>query len=276
MFYVNFFSFFALLFLFYFSIRPLKKLLFFYRWKKISNLDFPKNYSEILEKSLFPYSRLNEKEKRKLEKKIQYFLYFKKISPLQNFKITEEMKLLIAAQACLLVINIDGDIFPGLTNIYVSAGPFIENENYIDVNTMMPKYVARLGESWKGGPVVLSWSSVKQDTQNWFDGHNVVLHEFAHQLDAQDGGMDGTPPLERALLDKWSFFMGRDFRDLRKRISHHQKNDINEYGATNAAEFFAVTVEQFFERPLQLKRNHPEIFKLYEGYFHFDPSKLFT
>ena len=163
-------------------------------------------------------------------------------------------------------------VYPKLKTIYVGATPFIEKDNYVDLNTLFPAHVPRLGESWKDGPVVLAWSSVKAGLQNWNDGHNVVLHEFAHQLDALDGHMDGTPILEDpTLYSKWEFFMTKEFINLRERIAKHQHSEIDNYGGTNEAEFFAVVVEQFFSKSQQLHDHKLELYNLLKDYFKLDP-----
>ncbi len=265
----------VLLIAFYFFKGVIPKIIFIVRWYFISKDQFSNKDEEVLKKGFLPYSKLTTAEQDLLKKKILYFLKYKKFCPLQGVQITREMQLLISACACFLVLNIPGEIFPGLYNIYISMSSFVEKENILDLETMEPKFSPRLGESWQGGPVVLSWSTVEQDFMNWYDGHNVVLHEFAHQLDGLDGGMDGTPPLKsRGSLNKWAFFMENDFKELRNKVAHHQKSDIGSYGATNAAEFFAVTVEEFYEKPHAFKKNHPEIFDLYLEYFKFDPTRL--
>lgn len=272
--YILFFSTIFLGIAFYFSYKKIKKKWFQYKISKIKSNEFPKDYLEILKTSFYPYEFLNQDEQEKLLIKILYFLKYKRFSALQDFSITDEMKVMIAAQACLMILNIDDDIYPSLVNIFISQSPFIEKDQTVNIHGAHLFKSARLGESWKDGPIVLAWSSVKQGMENWHDGSNVVFHEFAHQLDALDGGMDGTPPLKVSkTLNKWAHFMSKDFLDLRDKVTHHHKSDIDPYGATNAAEFFAVTVEQFFEQPTKLKVHHHEMFELYLGYFKIDPSR---
>ena len=121
---------------------------------------------------------------------------------------------------------------------------------------------ARLGESWDRGIIVLAWDSVRSGTANMHDGHNVVLHEFAHQLDAEDGDMDGAPDLgARARYTAWAHVLGDEFNDLVAKAEAGRKTDIDTYGATNPAEFFAVVTETFFEKPRQLRMKHPELYE---------------
>lgn len=266
---------FFLLLQFIFLYPKYKRIYFNYFYNKVKLSDFDPSYEQLLEKSFPPYRVLNDEEKVRLKRKILYFLKYKKFWPLQDFVVTEEMKFLIASQACFLIMNIDAPIYPSLTNIYLSVSAYVEKKHFIHSYDMTTSVTPRLGESYKDGPVILSWSTIKQDCLNWYDGQNVILHEFAHQLDALDGGMDGTPPLKGIeRMKKWSLFMGRDFKDLRENISRHRKSDIDSYAATNEAEFFAVTVEEFYERPRVFYRKHPEIFNLYMDYFNFDPRRL--
>lgn len=263
-----------ILLLLFFSIKPIGKLWFKFKWSKIKNQKLPENYLKILNENFHPYKFLSDEEKERFHLKILYFLKYKNLSVLQDFLITPEMKVMIAAQACLLILNIEGDIYPSLVNIFLSIDPFIEKENFFNVYNSLPYHVPRAGESRTHGPVVLAWSSVAEGMNNWFDGQNVVFHEFAHQLDALGGVMDGTPKLQkRVSLHKWKIFMTREFLELRKNIQNHHKSDIDTYGATNSAEFFAVTVEEFFEKSIYFKKNHPDIFKLYLDFFQIDPTR---
>lgn len=133
---------------------------------------------------------------------------------------------------------------------------------------------ARLGESWTRGIVVLAWDAVASGSANPSDGHDVVLHEFAHQLDAEDGEMDGTPELDNLeRYSLWSKVAGAEYAALLDDLEHHRKTSIDAYGATNAPEFFAVVVEQFFEKPLSLRRRHPELYAELATFFRFDPAE---
>jgi len=131
----------------------------------------------------------------------------------------------------------------------------------------------RLGESWVRGAVVLAWDAVLHGASNIHDGHNVVLHEFAHQLDADDGSMDGAPELgKRSLYSAWAHALGAEYQELVERMAAHKPGDIDAYGATSPAEFFAVVTEAFFEQGAQLKRKHPELYEVLRGFYRQDPA----
>jgi Mlc titration factor MtfA (ptsG expression regulator) len=121
--------------------------------------------------------------------------------------------------------------------------------------------------------VVLAWDAVVNGSANPNDAHDVVLHEFAHQLDAQDGAMDGTPELDDLeRYSVWSSVAGEEYAALVDAVEHHRETSIDAYGATNAPEFFAVVVEQFFEEPSALERRHPELYRELATFFRFDPA----
>jgi hypothetical protein len=131
----------------------------------------------------------------------------------------------------------------------------------------------RLGESWQSGPVVLAWDSVKGGTLNITDARNVVLHEFAHQLDQEDGAADGAPILERrSRYITWARVLSKEYEVLRKKMRKHRRSVLDKYGATNPAEFFAVATETFFEKPRQMEKEHPELYDELKNYYKVDPA----
>jgi hypothetical protein len=247
----------------------------YWRAKEICSLEFSTSHEQLLIDVFRPYTHLSTEQKNSLKFKILYFLKFKNFWGIGDFEVSENMKVIIAAQACLLVLKQKAVMtYPRLTNIYISKSPYIEKDNPIDVRTMLPKNAVRLGESWMRGPLVLSWESVQLDLNNLKSGSNVVYHEFAHQLDGMDDGMDGTPILN---IDKdyktWQVVMSKNFLNLRNQVLNQNESDIDAYGATNEAEFFAVTVEEFFSIPRQFLKNHPDIYALYKDYFELDPAQ---
>lgn len=241
--------------------------------RKILSLSFSDSYKKILEEYFHPYIYLSDLQKENLHYKILYFLHYKHFWAIGDFVIEEKMKILIAAQACLLILKEKSPrAYPQLYNIYISEAAFIEKENDIDLRTLLPQHQVRLGESWMHGPLVLSWRDVEEGLENWRGGHNVVYHEFTHQLDSMDDGMDGTPILKKKSDYKaWQIVMSKNFVELRRRTRLHLKADIDKYGATNEAEFFAVTVEEFFASPRSFHQRHPDMYQLYQSYFELNP-----
>jgi len=133
---------------------------------------------------------------------------------------------------------------------------------------------ARIGESWGNGAVVLAWDHVRGGASDFSDGHNVVLHEFGHQLDQGSGEANGAPPLEqRTTYRSWGKILGGEYKHLRDKVTRHKRDVLDFYGATNPAEFFAVATETFFEKPRELEKEHPELFEELKKYYSLDPRE---
>jgi MtfA peptidase len=230
--------------------------------------------ADFLHRHFIPYKYLTVKEQSQLLIKIAYFLKNKNIIGLGEDQIPDEFKLMLAANACLMLVNIEGDIYPGLTNIYVIDGPYVEKDNPVNPHTGKPLFDVRLGESWKRGPIVVTAQSIRQLFNFKMKKHDVIIHEFSHHLDQQDGHFDGTPEFQNdQQYKRWARIMGREFIKLRKQTALLNFSDIDSYGAKNEAEFFAVCAEYFFTAPHELFSKHPDIFSLYLDYFKIDPRK---
>jgi MtfA peptidase len=241
--------------------------------KPLKNRHFLPLWNAVIENNLPIYSRLSPVERKRLQGHIQVFLAEKQFIGCQGLQITEEMKLTIAASACLLLLNEREEYFPKLRSILIYPSTYFVNETVATSNYIVEeRRVARLGESWTKDQVILSWEQVKQDTCNWKDGHNVVLHEFAHQLDQEDGKAEGVPILPRKsdyLI--WARIMTAEYQQLCNDVEQGTKTLMDSYGATNPAEFFAVATETFFEKPLQLLKKHPALYELLQRYYQVDP-----
>ena len=185
--------------------------------------------------------------------------------------ITENMRLIIAAHACLLLLNRKTDYFAKLRQILVYPEAFWSTVTTRDpVGIVHENDVVRSGESWASGTVILSWKDTKKGAINITDGHNVALHEFAHQIDQEDGQTDGAPLLKDGTrYVSWAKVLGREFERLRRRSG---KTVLDSYGATDAAEFFAVATEAFFEKPRQMLRKHPEMYRELQDFYSIDPA----
>jgi Mlc titration factor MtfA (ptsG expression regulator) len=137
--------------------------------------------------------------------------------------------------------------------------------------------MVRIGEAWKEGVVVLSWDDVRRGGSDMHDGQNVVLHEFAHQLDQQDGTSDGAPILERrSQYVTWSRVLSDEFEQLRQETEQGRSDVLDAYATTNPAEFFAVATECFFEKPILLRDKHPRLYEELQGYYRQDPAALMS
>lgn len=193
-----------------------------------------------------------------------------------GFVVTDEVRLTIAVQAAMLVLHRPNDFYPTLQSILVYlAGYLARFEETEDSGVVTEVEEERLGEAWPEGSVVLSWADVLLGAADEDDGRNVVLHEFAHLLDARTGDMDGLPDLA-GLVDpqEWARVMGREYRRLSRAVRRGQKPPLDEYGTTHPAEFFAVATELFFERPLLAREHSPEMYQLLVQYYAQDPAAL--
>jgi len=181
-------------------------------------------------------------------------------------EVTHGMRLAIAAPACLLIARRPHDYYERLKSVLVYPTAFTVRDDWGEEDV-------RLGESWGSGSVVLAWQSVRQGGRNPEDGLNVVLHEFAHQLDQEDGLGDGVPEFEE-LEDygRWSRAMAPAFESFRERVAAGKRTVLDDYGAESPAEFFAVATETFFERAKAMKREEPEVYGELERFYGMDPA----
>ncbi len=244
------------------------------RRKKIREQDFPSAWSEILETNFPVYRRLSAEDQRELQGHILVFLNEKLFEGCGGLEITDEIRVTIAAQACIMLLHRESTYYPTLRTILVYPSSYLAAHPHDD-----KKKEHRLGESWQFGPVVLAWDSSLRGGKNAYDGHNVVMHEFAHQLDQMDGAADGAPTLGRGeswsarkpMYRSWALVFSRDFECLQRKAANGRKTVIDEYGATNPAEFFATATEAFFEKPRQLKKKKPELYEQLRIYFKQNP-----
>ena len=216
--------------------------------------------------------RLPVELRPKLEGKINLFLDQVEFQGCNGLDVTPEMELSIAAQACVLVVNNDA-WYQTLQTILIYPNAFKSRQASHDGYVVTQREVVRTGESWARGPVILSWAHAAQDAFIDDDGHNVVLHEFAHQLDALSGYTDGAPILSDAHSnDDWDRILNKSFNRLVSDVEKGHETTLDPYGATAPAEFFAVAVEMFFERPTELKHKEPAVYAQLSKLFVLDPD----
>ena len=243
------------------------------RRRRLRRRPLPPEWRTILEKNLPFFGRISDADRRELESLIVIFIAEKSFEGCGGQVIDDEVRVTIAGQACLLLLHRKTDIYPRLDVILVYPSAVAvereENNGFI-VNAGRRVH---LGESWTRGLVILSWDHVLSGARNPDDGDNVTLHELAHQLDSEGGTMDGTPRLsKRARYVSWGAVLSEEYTTLRAKIQHGRRSDIDAYGATNEAEFFAVITEMFFEKPKSMRRHHPELYAELATYFRQDPA----
>ncbi|CAN5854775.1 zinc-dependent peptidase [soil metagenome] len=233
---------------------------------------FPPAWRAIMDRDVAYAAHLTPEERRELEGLVQIFLDEKHFEGCGGLELTDEIRVTIAAEACRLLLHRDTDIYPQLVSILVYPGAYKATRRSLEGRVVIEREDARLGESRMRDAVVLTWDHVLQSARH-IGGDNVVLHELAHQLDAEDGAMDGAPSLgDRARYASWARVLGEEFAELSERVHAGRPSDIDPYGATNPAEFFAVITEMFFERSAQLKRRHPALYAELAAFYHQDPA----
>ncbi len=241
--------------------------------RRALNAPFPQSWLDIIKSTLPIYGNMPAAEQAELKKHIQHFLFHKKFVGCAGLEVTEEMRVTIAACACLLLLNRSTMQYKKVRWIYLYPAEFIVRRSVADANGVVSdKRHLLAGEAWQNGRVILSWDSVKKGVFDFNDGRNVVLHEFAHQLDGESGGTNGAPLLySRGAYGSWATIMSREYKSLRKHAYFGKKTVLDTYGATNPAEFFAVATESFFEEPDTLAKEHTELFNELKSYYHIDP-----
>src|SRR5438132_1831141 len=238
---------------------------------------FPKEWLVTIERNVLFFHRLAASDQVELLGHTQVFLAEKRFEGCDRLEITDEVRVTIAAQACLLLLHRKTDYFPRLLTILVYPSTYLANEQRpITAEIWEEGKGARSGETARTmGSMVLAWDAVKWGAVDPADGKNVVLHEFAHQLDYENFAADGTPALAtRKQQLAWREVMRTEFASLRAAEETGITTLLDTYGATNAAEFFAVSIEAFFERPVVLRAQHPRLYSELHDYFQQDPVEF--
>ncbi|MEX0349793.1 MAG: zinc-dependent peptidase [Paracoccaceae bacterium] len=215
--------------------------------------------------------RLPTELRAKIDGKVNLFLDQVDFVGCDGLEVTEEMRLSIAAQACLLVVN-SPLWYENLTTVLIYPNAFKSRQRRHSGYVVTEQEVVRTGESWDRGPVILSWAHSQQGGLNDHDGQNVVFHEFAHQIDDLSGRTNGVPLLaEGQSFAEWERVFLSAFDAHLHAVEAGQRTVIDPYGAEGHEEFFAVSVEVFFERPQALKADVPEVYEQLSKLFRLDP-----
>jgi hypothetical protein len=211
-----------------------------------------------------------------LKRHIQIFLAEKKFVGCSGLQITDEIKVTIAAQACILLLHRQTDYYPGLRSILVYPAAYVAKATrYLPGGIVEEGFDVRLGESWQHGSVVLSWDDIRRDTADIHDGHNVVFHEFAHQLDSSEGKGDSSQVLQRpSSFIAWARVLHRSYEQFQRDLTGNKPTVLGPYAAQNPAEFFAVATECFFERPKELFQTYPDLYEQLKNFYHQNPAEL--
>jgi len=244
------------------------------RRRRLANRPFRDDWLAIIEANVPLYNHLSVEDRKELQRHILIFLAEKRFEGCGGLEITDEIKVTIAAQACILLLHRKTDYYPGLTSILVYPQDYTAKQvRHIGSGVFVEGPEVRLGESWHRGSVVLSWDDVRRSAADIHDGHNVVFHEFAHQLDSSAAKRDSTPVLQnRSTYIAWARVLQKEYQKLRHDVLRGRRTLMNKYGATNFAEFFAVATEYFFEKPRELHKLHPELYNELKLFYEQDPA----
>lgn len=217
-----------------------------------------------------PYAvALPAAEQARLRALVIRFLRRKTFEGAAGLEVTDGMRIRIAVQACLLVLNLDFDYYAGWRSIILYPGDFRVSKEFVDPTGIVHHWTEELaGESWEHGPVILSWDTVAGSG----DHMDLVLHEFAHKIDMRDGAADGCPPLPPEISPQdWA----RDFQAAYQRfnvaLEHGTPLALDAYAAESPAEFFAVVSETFFLQPAGLAADFPAVYRQLRAFYRQDP-----
>jgi Mlc titration factor MtfA (ptsG expression regulator) len=246
------------------------------RREKLRAQTLKSEWQDIIKKNVPFYRFLSADMKMELHGLIQIFMDEKIFEACAGLAMTDEIRITIAAQACILLLGHENDIYPTLRTILVYPHAyFAPVKQRTEDGIIIEGIQHRLGESWSRGQVVLAWDEIVKDTNDIHDGHNLVFHEFAHQLDNESGAADGVPAFDkRSSYIVWARVLTKEYNRLISDIIHHKHPLLDQYGATNPAEFFAVVTEYFFEKPVQLKNLHHELYDQFKDFYQMDPAEM--
>ncbi|RJR17013.1 MAG: zinc-dependent peptidase [Nitrospiraceae bacterium] len=247
------------------------------RRAKVRKRPFPPEWEAIVRENVVHYCMLDDAERTELQAMMQVFLEEKHWEGCGGLDLTDEIRVTIAAQACLLQLGLTHNYYRNVKSILVYPSTVVPPERQPGVFEHMSgpvePAVPLLGQALYQGPVVLVWDAVFHGARHPEQGHNVVYHEFAHKLDMLDGAADGTPVLtSHELLNEWVAVCSAEFLRLRRLSEQGRKTFIDSYGAKNEAEFFAVATEEFFDRPLALQKHAPDLYRVLSAYYRQDPA----
>jgi Mlc titration factor MtfA (ptsG expression regulator) len=245
--------------------------------RKILEEPFPLDWRKNLVRDVDHFRCMDDKDRTRLEELVQVFAAEKNFEAHGGLTLTDEMIVLVSAQACLLILGLDHDLYRKVESILLYPSTVVRPERLFGQRGGGGRTargpVPLLGEAHMGGPVILAWDAVKRGAYHPERGHNVVYHEFAHKLDMLDGVADGAPPLHsKEQYEAWARICTEEYERLVNRTNRGLRSFLDAYGATNPAEFFAVATEYFFDKPREMRRKHPELYGLLMGFYNQDTA----
>jgi hypothetical protein len=217
---------------------------------------------------------LNDDERDHLECLIKGFLFDRRFEWVAGLDPSDEIEVLVAASACLLILGLEQAYYRDVTSIIMYPTQTTQKGRRgapEAAGLATDAIVPILGEAMLHGPVLIAWDSAKRSAAHPNTGHNVVYHEFAHKIDMSDGSADGLPPMTRAQRDRWEAVSRREYEALRD--GTNDEPFLSAYGAVNPAEFFAVATEFFFDRPVDMESHERDLYQVFREFYHQDPAE---
>ena len=251
-----------------FLFRPRKR-------ERLRAAPFPDDWRRTIERNVPIVLRLSPADQEELFGHVQVFLAEKHFEGVGGLELTDEIRVTVAAQACLLLLHRDTDYYPLLKSIIVYPSTYVVPEEHsLGGGIWEEGEDAMLGHTSRGlSALVLAWDSTLHGARDMGDGENVVLHEFAHQLDFEQGDVNGTPTLgSNGQYASWARVLGAEYDALRRASDEGRPSVLDDYGAENPAEFFAVATEAFFERPVELRAKHAALYEELRTFYQQDPA----
>ncbi|MEW6078521.1 MAG: M90 family metallopeptidase [Thermodesulfobacteriota bacterium] len=247
-----------------------------HRRKKLTAAAFPAAWEEIVRRNVAHYCLLDENDRARLRALIQVFIAEKYWEGAGGLVLTDEIRVTISAQACLLLLGLEHNYYRNVMTIIVYPSTVIAPPRQPGVFEVVQAPIEPgqpiVGQAFRQGPVIIIWNAALRGGRHPERGHNVVYHEFAHKLDMLDGAADGTPPLrDRAEYRDWVTTCSTEYLRLRHDAEQGRISFLDAYGAASEAEFFAVATEQFFDQPRQMVNQAPELYRVLKAYYHQDP-----
>lgn len=245
------------------------------RWRRRMTLrqPFPETWRRHLVEQVPLYTRLPPALRSQLEQHVQLFMVEKPVYGCDGFQVSDRVRLTIAGHACLLITARSFSDFDPVRAILVYPGAYRVHEAVSDGFVEWVDEEFRAGESWDGGRVVLSWEDCQSATHHPNGPHNVILHEFAHQLDHAGGDTNGAPGLDREAAERWQRIMREAYERLGRQVEQGEPTWLDPYGMTHPAEFFAVLTEAFFQQPQRLRSEEPALYTELTGFYRISPGE---
>ena len=247
------------------------------RRERILEQPFPDGWEGHIERNVAHYGYLDDAERLHLRQLVQVFAEEKRWEGLGGLEMNDEVKATVAAQACLLILGLEHDLYRRVESILVYPSTVVtrpEHRSMFSVATgLADQPVPILGQAFKRGPVILVWDAVRCGGIDPRDGRNVVYHEFAHKLDMLTGAADGVPPLrDRETHQRWVDVLTREYEELQDRAARGKKTFLDTYALKNGAEFFAVATEHFFEQARRMERDHLAMYEVLSDFYRQDTA----